>query len=476
MLRKLLTAACLLLCAFSPAFAQPNPASTKVLFLLDASGSMWQKLDGTFKVAIAKSVLQNLVNDLPDDTQAGLIVYGHTRKSDCSDIETLIPLGPLDKKRFSEQLDGLNPIGMTPIAKSIEHALKILQQESDPVTCILVSDGLETCSGDACELVRQAKAQGVKLTMHVIGFGLEEKDLSALECIAQAGGGQYLPANNADELGKALKKTVEAPPADGGFLSVKATLDGQLKDAIVRVYKTGETEEIAMGRTYAGVSTNPRTVQLPAGSYTVKVSAMGIEGNADQTFQGVLVNGPDTTQLAADFSQVTVEVLVTRNGALSDGVVSLLDPVTGKAVAQTRSYRSAKSNPAKLVVIPGVYQVQIKGIEIAGDPVKIFDSQQIASGKTLSFSHDFTSGELKIGARAGSTLVDAAVTIYQKTDNKNIAGGRTYTSASSNPKSFVLAPGKYKVIVKPVRPKDLAEKTLEVEVTTQGITEKTVEW
>lgn len=475
-MRKLLIASCLFLFLCALGAAQPNPTSTKVLFLLDASGSMWQKLDGTFKVSIAKTVLQNLVQNLPDDTHAGLIVYGHNRKSDCSDIETLIPLGPLDKKLFAERLDKLNPIGMTPIAKSIEHALQLLQKEPDPVTCILVSDGLETCSGDACDLVRQAKAQGVRLTMHVIGFGLEEQDLSALECIAQAGGGQYLPANNADELGKALEKTVEAPPSGGGFLAVKATLDGQLKDAIVRVYKTGETEEIAMGRTYEGASTNPRTIQLPAGSYTVKISAMGIEGNSDQTFQDVWVKGPDTTQLVADFSQVTVEVLVTRNGALSDGVVSLLDPATGKAVAQTRSYRSAKSNPAKLVVIPGVYQVQIKGIEIAGDPVKIFDSQPIAAGKTLSFSHDFTSGELKIGARKAGTLVDAAVTVHQKTDNKNIAGGRTYTSASSNPKSFVLAPGKYTVEVKPVRPKDLAQKTIEVEVTAKGVTEKTVEW
>ncbi|MBK8967115.1 MAG: VWA domain-containing protein [Lewinellaceae bacterium] len=476
MLRKLLISACLILCAFSPSFAQPNPTSNKVLFLLDASGSMWQKLDDAFKVTIAKTVLQNLVNNLPDHTHAGLIAYGHNRKSDCSDIETLIPLAPLDKKRFAERLDALNPVGMTPIAKSIEHALKILDQESEPVTCILVSDGLETCSGDACDLVRQAKARGVRLTMHVIGFGLEEQDLSALECIAQAGGGQYFPANNAEELGKALEKTVEAPPVDGGFLSVKATLDGQLKDAIVRVYKTGDTEEIAEGRTYEGAGTNPRTIRLPAGSYTVKVGAMRIEGNAEQTFQDVWVKGPDTIHLAADFSQVTVEVLVTRNGALSDGVVSLIDPATGKAVAQTRSYRSAKSNPAKLVVIPGVYQVQIKGIEIAGDPVKTFDSQPIAAGKTLTFSHDFSSGELKIGARTGSTLVDAAVTVHQKTDNKNIAGGRTYTSASSNPKGFTLPPGKYKVVVKPVRPKDLAQKTLEVEVTAQGVTEKTVEW
>ena len=185
--------------------AQPRSTNSDVLFILDASGSMWQKLDGDFKIAIAKNVLQKLVEGLPSDTRCGLIVYGHNRKSDCSDIETLIPIGILDKKLFAEKLNGLNPTGMTPIAKSIDHALAPLKKESGEVNCILVSDGLETCDGDACALVKKAKMQGVQLTMHVIGFGLAEADLSALECIAQAGGGQYLPANNAEELGEALE-------------------------------------------------------------------------------------------------------------------------------------------------------------------------------------------------------------------------------------------------------------------------------
>ncbi len=476
MLRKLLITACLIFCAFSPAFTQPNPTSNNVLFLLDASGSMWQKLDGAFKVTIAKTVLQNLVNNLPDNTHAGLIAYGHNRKSDCADIETLIPLEPLDKKRFAERLDALNPIGMTPIAKSIEHALKMLQQEPEAVTCILVSDGLETCSGDACELVRQAKARGVRLTMHVIGFGLEEQDLSALECIAQAGGGQYFSANNAEELGKALEKTVEQPAMDGGFLSVKVSLDGQLKDATVRVFKQGETVEIAAGRTYEAAATNPRIFQLPAGKYTVEASAVRIDGNPVQTFREVVVQGTDTTTLVADFSQVTFELLVTRNGELSDAAVSLLDPVTKKAVASGRTYTNKSHNPKKFNVIPGTYTVQIKAIEIAGSPVKLFENQRLDAGGQLSLSHDFTSGELKIGARKAGALIDAAVTVNQKTDNKNIAGGRTYTSANSNPKSFTLPPGTYTVVLSPVRPKDLAKKTIEVEVTAKGITEKIVEW
>ncbi len=476
MIKHFMRLLCLVcLCIPTPSSSQSS-TTADVLFILDASGSMWQKMDGEFKVVIAKSVLQKLVDGLPDNTRAGLIAYGHNRKSDCSDIETLIPLGNVDKTAFSDKLKALNPTGMTPIAMSIKHALEHIQNEQKSVTCILVSDGLETCSGDACELVRQAKAKGVQITMHVIGFGLAENDLSALECITQAGGGQYLPAGNAAELGKALEKSIEQPPADGGYLSVGVNLDGKLKDALVKVYKKGEKDELVAGRTYDGASTNPRIFQLPAGIYNVEARAMRMDDNPVKVFQDIRVQGPDTTVLLADFTQVVVEVQVTRNGALSDATVTLLDPVTKKTVSQTRTYRGAATNPAKFRVLPGAYQVQIKGIEIEGAPVKVFDRQEVAAGKSASLSHDFSSGELRIGAMQSGAFVDAAVQIYAKGNNQNIAGGRTYMSEKTNPKTFVLEPGKYRVDLQPVKPKGLNKKSVEVEVTANGVTEQTVEW
>ena len=249
-----------------------------------------------------------------------------------------------------------------------------------------------------------------------------------------------------------------------------------MKDAAVKVFKKGETKELVSGRTYEGAATNPRIFLLPAGTYTVEAIAMRLDGSPVQTVQDVQVKGPDTTSLVADFSQVTVEVLVTRNGELSDAVVKVIDPATGKPVAQGRTYRSASSNPAVFKVIHGNYRVEIKGIEIEGAPIHVFEKQQLASGAARSVKHDFTSGELKIGARQGSTLVDATVNVYDPATNKNIAGGRTYTNEKSNPRAFTLEPGTYKVVVKAVRPKELGQKTFTVEVKAKGLTEKSAEW
>ena len=450
-------------------------ASNDVLFVLDGSGSMWQKLDGTFKIAIAKTVLEQLVSDLPSNTRAGLIAYGHNRKSDCADIETLIPIQTLDQAAFKTRLKALNPIGMTPIARSIEQAISLIKADGQAVTCILISDGLETCDGDACALVKKARQAGVKITMHVIGFGLAEKDLSPLECLAQAGGGQYFPANDASELSKALEQSVVKPPTGGGYLSVRSSLDGKLRDAVVEVYRKGETKETAMGRTYEHEDTNPRVFLLPAGDYTVQVQAVRLDGDPVQRFEDIRIVEKDTVALAADFSQAKLEVLVTRNSQLSDAVVVVRDAKTTKVVTQSRTYKRAGTNPKQFSIIPGYYEVEVRGIEISGKPVKIFSGIRLEAGGKVALEHDFTSGELQIGAKKGGEYVDVVVRVNNPA-GKNVASGRTYMSERTNPKKFTLAPGKYKVQLKPVKPKGLAEKTIEVEVKPDGLVTEIVNW
>ncbi len=64
-----------------------------IMFILDASGSMWGQVEGTAKIAIAKEVMTELIRDFPDDAEAGLVAYGHRRKGDCNDVEELKEAG-----------------------------------------------------------------------------------------------------------------------------------------------------------------------------------------------------------------------------------------------------------------------------------------------------------------------------------------------------------------------------------------------
>lgn len=60
--------------------AEAATSGAKVLFILDASGSMWGKVEGKEKIVVAREVMANLINELPDGTQVGLEAYGHRKQ------------------------------------------------------------------------------------------------------------------------------------------------------------------------------------------------------------------------------------------------------------------------------------------------------------------------------------------------------------------------------------------------------------
>ncbi len=196
--------------SFAEEVSMPSSSAEKknVLFILDASGSMWGRLDGVAKIVIAKEQLVQLVREL-ENTNAGLISYGHRRKGDCADIETLVPLGGGTKTAIIDHIKDIVPKGKTPITKSVEMAAGQLEQIENETEIVLISDGRETCDGDPCVYVKLLKEKGIRFRMHVIGFDVNAREREQLECIAKAGGGSYFSAHNASQLQQALSAVKE---------------------------------------------------------------------------------------------------------------------------------------------------------------------------------------------------------------------------------------------------------------------------
>ncbi|MBU0788957.1 MAG: VWA domain-containing protein [Gammaproteobacteria bacterium] len=120
--------------------AQPASAAGETprdsLLVLDASGSMWGQIDGVNKIVIAKDVVEALTYELPAQQRLGLVAYGHRRKSDCSDIETLAEVGT-DREALRRQIRTLTPRGMTPLSASVQHAAEKLDYRRQAATVIL---------------------------------------------------------------------------------------------------------------------------------------------------------------------------------------------------------------------------------------------------------------------------------------------------------------------------------------------------
>lgn len=190
--------------------ASPLPAAqTDVMVVYDASNSMWGLIDGRHKVEIAREVMAGVMEEWPDEIRVGLVVYGHRRPGDCEDIETVLPVGPLDRQEFSGIVNDIMPRGKTPIAASLQHAAKEIGYEDRPATIILISDGIETCGGDPDAVSNELARAGINFTAHVIGFDVTaEADQESLKRIADNTGGRFFTAANAAELQSALQETV----------------------------------------------------------------------------------------------------------------------------------------------------------------------------------------------------------------------------------------------------------------------------
>lgn len=190
-----------------------NAASAEkdAILILDASGSMWGQIDGVNKIVIAKDVVESLVQGLPESQRIGMVAYGHRRKGDCSDIETIADVGA-DREAVIKQIRNLSPKGKTPLTKSVEHAANELDYTVNAASVILVSDGLETCDADPCALARLLEEKGLDFTVHVVGFDVTEDEREGLVCIAEETGGEFLPADNADELADALSQVAMSEP------------------------------------------------------------------------------------------------------------------------------------------------------------------------------------------------------------------------------------------------------------------------
>ena len=202
-----------LFCATTvPATAEPD-AKSDVMLVLDVSNSMWGQIDGVSKIEIAREVIADLMLDWDASTHLGLVAYGHRREGDCSDIETVVPVGPVDAESFIAQVNNLIPRGRTPLTASVMQAAQDLSYADRPATVILVSDGIETCNADPCALAAELERTGVAFTAHVVGFDVADPEEQAqLACIAENTGGLYLSASNAEELGSALANVRESLP------------------------------------------------------------------------------------------------------------------------------------------------------------------------------------------------------------------------------------------------------------------------
>jgi len=183
--------------------ADENTSALYVIF--DGSNSMWGELpDKTRKITAARDAFSELDTALFDNRQVALRLYGHRMEGDCADTELSVPFTAAETGvlLMNERIRAVTPRGKTPITRSLQAALEDFGDRRGDI--LLISDGIETCDADPCELVRSWRENDIDIRVHVVGLGLNDLARGAMQCIADAAGTTYLDASNASELAAAI--------------------------------------------------------------------------------------------------------------------------------------------------------------------------------------------------------------------------------------------------------------------------------
>jgi len=152
------------------------------IILMDTSQSMnhrWQKDSTKSKLEVAKEILINGEQQLPDlGYNAALYEF--------SPMQALYPMGPLDKEKFAEAINGIkaDAEGATFLPRALRDLEPVLQGASGKTVVFIFSDGSFSEIGpgmkDPGDMTTELAAK-YNVCFYVIGDGTQTRDQKRLE-------------------------------------------------------------------------------------------------------------------------------------------------------------------------------------------------------------------------------------------------------------------------------------------------------
>ena len=190
-----------------PQIAQKPEPLTRILFIFDASQSMLGRWQSDTKFNIAKRIISEMLDSIANlkNTEFALRVYGHQYQFPpqvCTDTKLEVAFAPGNAAKIKSRLRTLNPRGTTPLAYSLEQSAKDFPLCANCRNIvILITDGMEECSGDPCAVSKMLQKNGIILKPFIIGIG---QDFNiAFNCV-----GTYFDATNEKDFRKALNVVI----------------------------------------------------------------------------------------------------------------------------------------------------------------------------------------------------------------------------------------------------------------------------
>jgi len=268
-------------------FVPVGLSTTYIEYILDASGSMLQTMQGKTRLQIAQEVLTSRMRALPPNTQVGLRVYGHRipyqgrEAESCEDIELVVPIRANGAQDIIAWLPGMQALGMTPMSASIQQAANDFTFEPGRRNFIvLISDGEETCGDEPATVVQYLKEIGIDFAIHVIGLDVDAQTAAQLRAISDVAGGVYYDARSEEDLDAALNDVNQTMlPAPGSATIVAEASPTTIPEPNAEIASEGTVEASSIYD-----ATYPASLAVDGDLSTSWFSAGAIKGDSNPTY------------------------------------------------------------------------------------------------------------------------------------------------------------------------------------------------
>lgn len=202
--------------------------------VIDYSGSMRRWID------VAKNTMQNILPQIPKDTQVGLRVFGQKLEQNkdvnsnnffvnvnhvlgsavgtiagnsCSATEQVVPISQLNPTSLTFGMNKAQIGSATPLTLALERtvyqdfASKAINQKKK---IILITDGAESCGKNPCAFVRNLvrTRNDIQIDVIMINGG------NNLKCLAEATNGRFYDVNSAVNFNSALSTSLKSLPSE----------------------------------------------------------------------------------------------------------------------------------------------------------------------------------------------------------------------------------------------------------------------
>ncbi|MCB0697667.1 MAG: VWA domain-containing protein, partial [Chitinophagaceae bacterium] len=204
-----------LFCFSSLSYAQDyKTKKPRILILLDGSSSMikqWTANDIRFEAA-ARIVdrLMDSVYAVNPNVEFALRVYGHqhpTVDNNCFDTKLEVQFSKDNYSQMMLRLAALNPLGVSPIAYSLQQAAEkdMLRLDENKYSLILITDGGESCDGNICAVVEQLLNKKIDFKPYILSLVDYAPLRQQYKCL-----GDYLLVDKPEKIEPVVGKIVSA--------------------------------------------------------------------------------------------------------------------------------------------------------------------------------------------------------------------------------------------------------------------------